>query len=166
MTSVLGTILLVAVVVVLAATVTVFALDLGESAQPTAPTIQVSQELVPDGSEQTVAITLEAGEAVPTNQLSVVGSTDVDVGGAPGSSTPANDAFASSRENLTESSGGNPPQVGIGDTWEAGETVYVDPVGAAADVTIGIYWHSQPIDGINPGDPRGEHSYKIAGVEL
>ena len=166
MTSVLGTILLVAVVVVLAATVTVFALDLGESTQPKAPVIQVSHDFVPDGGERTVAVTLEGGEAVRTDRLSVVASRPIDIGGPPGSATPADERWASSRETFTESSGSNPPQVGIGDTWAAGETVYLDPRGSVTDVTIDIYWNTRPVDGINPGTPQGETSYRIAEIEL
>jgi hypothetical protein len=166
MTSVLGTILLVAVVVVLAATMTVFVLDLGESTQPVAPGVQVTTDLVEDGNEWTVAVTLVGGEAVRTNRLSVAGSKPLDIGGPPTSSTPADEQWASDRENFIESSGGNPPQVGIGETWEAGETVYLDPTGAVEDTTIGIYWNTQPVSGINPGSVEGEHSYKIAEIEL
>ncbi|WP_277542397.1 hypothetical protein [Haloarcula laminariae] len=119
-------------------------------------------ELVADGGERTVAITLTTGDAVATEKLYVVGSKDIDIGGAPGSSTPAQERYSSERETFTESSGGNPPQVGIGETWDAGETVYVDPDGGVDGVRITVYWTSESVEGINPGQPEGEYSYKVS----
>jgi FlaG/FlaF family flagellin (archaellin) len=160
-TSLIGVLLMVAVLVVVAATMTVFVFDIGSGLESESPNIDTEYDLVADGAERTVAITLVAGDAVATDQLYVVGSKSLDIGGAPDSGTPANDRYASSRETFTESSGGNPPQVGIGPMWEAGETVYVDPVGGADDVTVSIYWTTDSVEGINPGRPGGEHSYRI-----
>jgi len=159
--SVISVVLLVAVTVVLAATMTVFVVDMGSGLQSTAPVMDLSYDLVADGGEQTVAITLVAGDAAATEQLYVTGSTDVDIGGSPDSGTPANDAYASRLEKFTESSGNNPPQVGIGSTWDAGETVYVDPAGSADGVRITIYWSSRSVVGVNPGDPTGEDTYRL-----
>jgi len=161
-TSIIGVLLMVAVVVVVAATMTVFVFDIGSGLESTAPNAETEYELVADGPERTVAITLSAGDGVATDQLYVVGSKELDIGGAPGSGTPANDQWASSRETFTESAGDNPPQVGIGPTWDAGETVYVDPVGSVDGVTITIYWTSRPVEGVNPGQPAGDYSYKLA----
>jgi flagellin-like protein len=159
---VIGTIIMVSVVVILASVVSVFVFDLGPGGQPPAPKISVSHELVDDGGEKTIAVTLESGESVNTDQLYVGGSKDLDIGGPPGSGTPANEKYASNLEAFTESSGNKPPQVGIGDTWDSGETVYLDPVGDAAGVTIRIYWNTEPVEGVNPGTVEGEDSYKIA----
>ncbi|ELZ88233.1 hypothetical protein C453_02147 [Haloferax elongans ATCC BAA-1513] len=157
---VIATILLVAIVVILAATASTFFLGEASSAPSPAPTIDVSHRLV-DGGE-VVAVTLDAGDSVRTNRLYVIGSKKLDIGSAPGSSTPPRDAYASKREKFTESSGGNPPQVDIGDTWEAGETVYLNPVGSdPSGTTIGIYWNTQPIEGVNPGSVNGEDTYKL-----
>jgi len=139
---------------------TVFVFDIGSGLESTAPNAETEYELVADGPERTVAITLSAGDGVATDQLYVVGSKELDIGGAPGSGTPANDQWASSRETFTESSGSS-PQVGIGPTWDAGETVYVDPVRGVEGVRVSIYWTTGPVEGINPGRPGGEHSYKI-----
>jgi len=166
---IISTILLVAVVVVLSATISVFVLDLGSDLQSEAPYIEVSGEFVQavDDGERAVAITLTAGDTAQTEQLYVSGSKPLDIGGRPGhSSTPANDAYASRREKFTEASGSNPPQVGIGDTWDAGETVYVDPDGAADGVTISIYWTSTSVEGVNPGTPAGDTTYKLTTVEM
>lgn len=159
--SVVAVVLMVAVVVILGSAVGAFVFGLGDQQTP-APSISVSHQTVVDGSERTIAVTLEAGDAVQTDKLYVIASKDIDIGGPPGSSTAANEGFASNLEKFTESSGSNPPQVGIGDTWEAGETIYLDPIGSADGVTVGIYWNTDPVDGVNPGTVSGEDSYKIA----
>jgi hypothetical protein len=154
--------ILVALVVVLATVVSGYVLVRGSDPPPPAPQITVSHELVPDGSERTVAVTLEAGDAVATDQLYVSGSKPLDIGGSPDSATPANDAYASSKENFVEASGDNPPQVGIGDRWETGETIYLDPEGTAENVVIRIYWNTEPVEGVNPGTVTGDDAYLIA----
>lgn len=161
-TAVIGVVLLVSVVVLLAAVVSVLVFDVGSQVQSEAPEVAVSNSLVDDGSEHTVAITMEAGDEVRTDRLYVTASKDIDVGGAPGSSTPADESYASGSETFNEASGGNPPQVGLGETWDAGETAYVDPVGSAEGVTIGIYWNTAPVEGINPGRIEGEDTYLLA----
>lgn len=107
-------------------------------------------------------MTLEAGSSVATDQLYVTASKPIDIGGAPGSATPANDAYASSRENFVEASGDNPPQVGIGERWESGETIYLDPEGSARGVTIEIYGNTEPVQGITPGTVEGDDASLIA----
>lgn len=160
--SVIATVMMVALVVILSSVVALFGLGFGGSQQAVAPQISVSDTTVPDGGELSIAVTLQGGSAVATDRLYVIGSTDLDIGGAPGSASPANDAYASSLEKFTESSGANPPQVGIGDTWDSGETIYLDPVGSVDGVTVGIYWNTKPVTGVNPGSVEGEDSYKIA----
>jgi len=154
--------LLVAFAVILATTVSAFVLTENPDLPPAAPQISVSHQLVPDGSEQTVAVTLEGGDAFDTDQLYVTGSKPLDIGGAPGNGTPADDAYASDRENFVEAAGDSPPQVGIGEQWQAGETVYLDPEGTAEGVTISIYWNTQPVEGVNPGTVTGDDAYLIA----
>jgi len=155
--------LMVSVLVVIAATMTVFVFDIGSGLQSPAPNVDTSYQLVPDGSEQTIAITLAAGDAVSTERLYVVGSKDIDISGPPttSGSGAADDQFATELETFTESSGTNPPQVGVGTTWDAGETVYVDPVRSVDGVTITVYWTSRVVEGVNPGRPRGEYSYEL-----
>lgn len=159
---VIAVLLLVALVVVLVTTVSAFVLTNQSDIPPPAPQISVSHSLVPDGNEETISVTLEGGESVATDRLYVIGSKPLDIGGAPGSSTPANEAYASDRENFVEASGTNPPQVGIGDQWESGETIYLDPVGTAEGVTVSIYWNTEPVEDINPGTVTGDDAYLIA----
>jgi len=154
--------LLVALAVVLVTTVSGFVLTDESDIPPPAPQISVSETTVPDGGERTVAVTLEAGDAVATDRLYVIGSKPLDIGGPPDSGTPANEAYASDRENFVEASGDNPPQVGIGDQWESGETIYLDPEGSARSVTVEIYWNTVPIQGVNPGTVEGDDAYLIA----
>jgi hypothetical protein len=154
--------LLVALVVVLVTTVSAFVLTDESDIPPPAPQISVSETTVPDGDERTIAVTLEAGDPVATDRLYVIGSKPLDIGGPPDSGTPANEAYASDRENFVEASGDNPPQVGIGDRWESGETIYLDPEGSARGVTVEIYWNTEPIQGVNPGTVEGDDAYLIA----
>jgi flagellin-like protein len=163
---VVGVLLLVAVVVVLAATTSGYVLSDADGVPPPAPRISVSHETVADGTERTVAVTLTAGDAVRTDRLYVEGSKPIDVGGAPGSATPADETYASSRETLVESPGDDPPQVGIGETWDAGETVYLDPVGSVEALTVRIYWNTRPVEGINPGTVTGDDAYEIAAFTV
>lgn len=153
--------ILVALAVVLATTVSAYVLT-QEDVPPPAPQISVSHALVDDGGEQTIAVTLEGGDAVDTDQLYVTGSKPLDVGGAPGSGQAANEGSASSRETFVEASGDNPPQVGIGEQWESGETIYLDPEGDADGVTVSIYWNTEPVAGADPGTVTGDDAYLIA----
>jgi FlaG/FlaF family flagellin (archaellin) len=161
-TPVVGILMLVSVTVILGAGVGAYAYDLGPGGQSPAPGVQLSHEVVSDGSDEVVAVTLTAGDSVRTDRLYVGASKELDIGGPPGSATPANEAHASELETFTESSGSNPPQVDIGETWDAGETVYLDPVGDAEGVTIRLYWNTEPVEGVNPGTVRGDDSYRIA----
>lgn len=159
--SAIGVILMIGVVVILSASVTGYFWGVAEEQTP-APQISVSNSLVEDGDERTIAVTFDAGSAVRTDRLYVIGSKDIDIGGAPGSGAAAADPYSSAREKFTESSGSNPPQVGIGETWDAGETVYFDPDGSVEGVTIAIYWNTKPVAGVNPGTVEGSQAYKIA----
>ncbi|MBP2252256.1 flagellin-like protein [Halarchaeum solikamskense] len=164
--AVVGVVLLLAVAVLLAVTVGTLALGLGEQTQPTAPTTSVSYELVDrgDGSgEQLIAITKRSGEPVKTDYPYVGGSTPLDIGAGPESDRPTadSDSKASGLEAFTESYMGAPPQVGIGDAWEAGETVYVDPVGEASGTDVTLYWNTRDVAGNNPGEVEGSDSYDI-----
>jgi len=163
-TPVISTILLVAIAVILAATVSVFALGFTDDVSAERPVVSVSYDLVPDGGEQTIAITNTQGDPVEAAHLTVVGSTDVDVGGPPGTGGggEATERFASPRERFDE--GGD--QVGVGDAWEAGETVHVDPVGSVEDVTVRFVWSEQPVTGVNPGSPEGKTTHVIAKVTV
>ncbi|MDZ7745498.1 MAG: type IV pilin N-terminal domain-containing protein [Halobacteriales archaeon] len=162
---VIAVILMVAVTVVIAAVISMFVLGLGVGGQAVAPQIAVSHELVDAGDEKLIAVTLTGGTSVSTDQLYVTASKDVDIGGSPDSGAPANDEYASPLEAFTESPDGTSPdeaQVDIGSEWDAGETIYLDPDGDAEEVTVRIYWNTQPIREINPGNVEGEDSYKIA----
>lgn len=157
---VIGTILLVGVAVIIGATVTVLALGLTETGNADAPTISVSYELVDDGSDRTIAVTHVGGDNVDAERLFVTGSKDIDIGGPPSASgnNAAADQFASERERFNE---GN-DQVDVGDEWESGETVHIDPVNDVDGVTIRFAWSEQPVQNVNPGEPRGADSFVVA----
>lgn len=154
--------LLVALAVILATTVSAFVLTQDSEVPPPAPQISVSHELVSDGSERAIAVTLEGGDAVTTDQLYITGSKELDMGAAPGEAGAAKEKWASPRETFVEAPPGDPPQVGIGDQWESGETIYLDPIDGAEGVTVSIYWNTRPVEGINPGTVTGDDAYLIA----
>ena len=54
----------------------------------------------------------------------------------------------------------------MGDTWDAGETVYFAPDGGVEGVTVRIHWTAKPVEGYNPGTPRGADSYTIAEITV
>ncbi|WP_254821160.1 type IV pilin [Haloglomus halophilum] len=153
---VIAVVLMVAIVVVLATAVGALAFSFGDSTQPPEPRIQVSHT-VTDGGDPLIAITHEAGDSIAVDQLYVTASTPVDIG----SESVADDKHASEREAFAESSSGNPPQVDVGDTWDAGETVYLDPVGDVEGVTVRINWNTQPVQDVNPGQVEGADSYEL-----
>ena len=169
MSSAIGIILLVALTVIVAVTVAVFALGLASDVQPKAPYIETSHELVDDiddsTDDKTIAITLEAGDTVDVDRLYVAGSKPIDIGGPPGTSRAAEESYASPLENFTETNT-DTPQIAIGDTWDAGETVYVDPDGTVDGVTVSIYWVSRAVEGYNPGKPAGENSYRLTRIQV
>jgi flagellin-like protein len=162
-TPVIGVIIMVAVAVILGAVISGYVFGIGGESQSPAPSVVLEHEVIDNDGDRLVAVTLAAGESVAIDRVYVTGSKDLDVGGGPGSGTAANPDFASSAEPLAESSGDNPPQVDIGDTWESGETVYLavgdnDPEG----VTIRVYWTSGGVEGVNPGTVTGDDTYRIA----
>lgn len=168
--SVLASTMLVGMVMILAVVLGSLSMGLNDATPSDVPQISVSTERIADPSDvdESIAVTLDSGTAVAVDHLYVIGSTDLDIGGSADSGVTggAADAHASSREKFTESSPGNPPQVGIGDTWESGETVYLDPVGTTEGTTIRIYWSSQPVTGVNPGTVQGSESYEIVTVTV
>lgn len=155
--SVIGAVMAVAIVVALAAVIGTFALSFGDSVQPRAPQVTVSHETT-DGADPLIAVTHESGESLAVDQLYVTASTPVDIGSA----AVADDDHASEREAFAEASGDNDPQVDIGETWDAGETVYLDPDGSVEGVTVGILWNTQPVQDVNPGRVEGADSYELA----
>jgi flagellin-like protein len=113
--SVIGTILMVGVAVIIAATVSVLALGIVESGNSNTPTMSVSYSLVDSGSDQAIALTHASGDSIPAENLYITGSQDIDIGGPPGTTGGANDQWASPREQFVE--GNNGPQVDVGDRW-------------------------------------------------
>lgn len=163
--NVLGNLYVAGLVVVLAGTAGLFIFGFGAPVSEPAPQVSVTHAIVEDGGDPVVEVTLDAGTSVDIDKLYVVASQPVDIGSAPGTGdTAADDGSASEREAFAEAPPGDPPQVNVGDTWDAGESVYFDPDGDANDVTISIYWTSEPVEGINPGTVEGDESYKIAEI--
>lgn len=159
--SVVGIILIVGVTVIIGGTVTVFVLGLTDDTRSGGPTLSTTYSLVEDDGEQTIAVTHVGGDNPLAENLYVTASKPIDIGGPPDApeNTNANESFASPRERFLEGTSG--PQVEVGERWEAGETVYLDPVGSVEDVTVQIAWSRQPVEGRNPGTPQGQDSFVV-----
>lgn len=160
--SVVGTVYLVGLAVVLAAIASAFVLSNGAPVTTDAPTITLSHDVVDDGDDGVVAVTHEGGDTVEVRKMYVSGSVEIDIGSAPGTTGAADSSSASSREAFAEAPPGDPPQVDIGETWESGETIYLDPVTDPDGITISIFWNTKEVRGVNPGTVEGSESYKIA----
>jgi FlaG/FlaF family flagellin (archaellin) len=153
--SVIGIILLIGVAVILGSVISVFALGVTDKTTAEAPTVSTSYTLVQDGDEKTIAVTRQGGEAIEADHLYVTGTKRLDIGGSPSSGAPADESYASSKEKFSEGA----DQANVGETWDAGETVYLDSVGSVDGVTVRIAWSSQPVTQVNPGTPRGDDSF-------
>jgi flagellin-like protein len=163
--SVIGTVLLVAVAVTLSAAVGGFVLS-GQDTAQRAPVVAVEHQLYqnksPSDSDDVARITFHSGDAIRADRLLVVASKPVDIAGE---RTAANGNYASDAERFVESASG-PPQVNVGDTWDAGEPVWISRNGDLEGVTVRIVWNPQPIEGQNPGTVVGEESHVIAEFTL
>ncbi|GGM72228.1 hypothetical protein GCM10009017_22690 [Halarchaeum rubridurum] len=145
--------------------VTPFVMNLAGETQAKAPTVSVDNRITnasggtdySDSEDNLIAVTLESGGPLQTDQLYLTSSKPVDIGSATGN-TRAGEGDASERELFSEGDG----QTGIGDTWEAGETVYLDPEGSAPDTSISVYWTSKPVEAQDDGEISPGDSYEIA----
>lgn len=156
--SVIAIILLVAVTVILASVISVFALGLAEGTDSGSPVLTTSHRVVDAGGDPLVAVTHEGGDAVDADHLTVTGSIPIDIGGR----TTADDEHASRSETFDEGS----DQVGVGEYWDAGETVYFDPDGDVEGLRLRFVWSEQPAQNVNPGNPSGESAYVVARITI
>lgn len=83
---------------------------------------QLYQNKSPSDGDDVARITFHSGEAIRADRLLLVASKPVDIAGE---RTAANGNYASEAERFAESAGSNPPQVGVGDNWDAGEPVWI-----------------------------------------
>lgn len=143
--SVLGIVLLVALIVILGATVGAFSLGLADEVNEVGPNAAFEYRFVDDGSGgQWLEITHNGGDPITANQVVIVASDPVDLGG---SNTEPKSSAATTREKITEKPPGGPPQVGIGDQWTAGESILLAPgSGTLSGTTIKIVWNPEEIE--------------------
>lgn len=133
-TPAISTILMVAVVVTLAATTSAFVLDLGNEATEPGPNVVLEDRLVDNGeSDERLQLTLTHGGPVRANQVMIIASQPVDLGGP---DTSPNGDYATVGEKLTEGS----DQTGVGTHWEVGETILIGGVGDLEGTTIRAVW--------------------------
>ena len=88
-TSVVGNLLLVGIVIILTATVTATVLGGFDATQHNPPKIAIEHELVDvtdnDVGNNAVKLTLTSGHSIPANRLLVRSTKDVDIAGSPDS---------------------------------------------------------------------------------
>jgi flagellin-like protein len=158
--SVVGTILLVAVVVVIGGATGAYVLDLGQEVTGSdvpSDAIEAEHGETDDG-EEWVRFTLTAGDAIRTDRLVVVATTEVDVDG--GTNFATGDA-RSRTESFAEKPPGGTVQVDIGDAWTAGEDVYVGGPDDLSGETFRVVWNTRPVENQNPGEVVGEDSHVL-----
>lgn len=159
-TSGISTILMVAVVVLLGATLSVAFGETVTKAQNPPPTATFEHEKIENGANSdTVELVLTGGESLEADRLLLVASKPVDLGG---SSTPPNPGYATTGEKLTEGS----DQVEIGSVWEAGESILFGANGDLEAVTVRLVWnpievHKDGAGGTEPSDVIGENSHVL-----
>jgi flagellin-like protein len=158
-TPVIATILMVAVVVVLATTISVYFYGLGNTIEP-APNAAFEQQLLDeDGPNERLEVTLTHEDGIRANRVLIVATEPVDIGGP---DTDPNGGYATVGEKLTE---GN-DQSGVGDYWTAGETIKLGGVGDLSGITIRIVWNPTEVKkdgagGREPSEVIGENAAVI-----
>ena len=152
----MAVLLMTAVAVIIAATVTVFVYDISSATQP-GPSASFEQELLDEGeSDERLELTLTHGDEIRADQILIVSTEPVDIGGP---DTDPNGGFATVGEKLTE---GN-DQSGVGDYWTAGEAILLGGVGDLSGITIRVVWNPVEVEkdgqgGRAPSELIGENS--------
>jgi hypothetical protein len=151
---------MVSVVVLLGATLSVAFGTTVDTVQNPPPTATFEHQKFENGADDdTVEIVLTGGESLRADQLLLVASKPVDLGGP---DTPPNGDYATTGEKLTE---GN-DQTGIGRMWEAGEPILLGANGDLEGVTIRLVWNPIEVDkdgagGTEPSEVIGESSHVL-----
>lgn len=152
---VISVILMIAVAVVIAATISAAAYDIPEVTQP-GPTAAFEQQLLnEDGSNERLELTLTHGDKIRADQVLIVATEPVDIGGP---DTDPNGGYATIGEKLTEGD----DQSGVGEYWTSSESILLGGVGDLSDITIRVVWNPTEVqkDGLNgkaPSDLIGEN---------
>jgi hypothetical protein len=157
----IATVFMVAVVVLLGATMSV-AFGAAVNTQPPAPATTFEYQKFEDGTDDghdMVEMTLTGGQSLEAKQLLLVASEPVDLGAPP-------DTFWEEGETTGEKLTEGDDQIGIGDTWEAGESIHFSKHGELEGITVRLVWNPTEVekDGENgkaPSDVIGEDSYVI-----
>jgi FlaG/FlaF family flagellin (archaellin) len=160
---VVGVVMIVGVTVVLSAVVAGYGFTQQRGLQSPGPTATFEFDLVQnDDGNDLLLVTHSAGEPIALDKLLLVADRPVDLGGA---NNDPSQTYATTGEKLDEGNG----QVGIGETWEAGETIEVlaGDYGSGPDeldgVTLRLVWNPREVDkdgqgGKAPSSVVGERS--------
>lgn len=158
--AVLGAVVILAVVVTLAASTGLYATQTVEDVRsdpPPASVIVTDYHDAPGSEDDWVRFTYEGGAAIPADQLAIRSTKPVDIDGDRNFA----ESGLSRRESFVEKPPGGDIQVDIGETWNAGETVYVGGNGDLSGETVWVVWSSTVVKGQNPGTVDGPETRVI-----
>jgi flagellin-like protein len=154
---IIAVLLMTAVAILIAATVSVFVLDISETVDQSGPTAAFEQQLLDDGSsDERLEVTLTQGDHLRADQVMIVATEPVDLGGA---NADPNGGYATVGEKLTEGA----DQTGVGEYWTSGESILIGGVGDLSEVTVHVVWNPTEVrkdgqGGKAPSDIIGESS--------
>ena len=163
-TPVVGLVVLVGVTAILSAVVAGYVFTQERGLQDPGPTATFEFELTEDGDgNDLLLVTHTAGDSLPLDRLLLVAEKPVDLGG---SNNDPSQGYATTGEKLDEGDG--QPQVGIGETWESGETIEVlagnyddSPRADELDgVTLRLVWNPKEVD---KDDQNGKAPSNVVG---
>jgi len=152
-TPVIATVLMVAIVVILAGVVGIYFGSSGTNIERS-PNVAISAQLVePLGScNDEVRLTHNGGGPVRSENLLLVTNQEVDIGSASGTS-PNCPTYSTTRERVTEGT----DQAGIGETWTAGESFRFGSTNLEG-TSVKLVWNPERVAdaGTDPDSDFGE----------
>lgn len=158
---VIGGVAMLALVVVFSAAVGTLALGYTERVEETRPPqVDIDFVVEENGPNHDLILPVyETGEPIETDHLAVVSTKPIDIDADRNGIAYG---WTSTTESFTEQAGNSPPDAELGNTWTAGESVWIGANGDLEGETVRIVWNSQPIQGQNPGSVEGENSHVLA----
>jgi FlaG/FlaF family flagellin (archaellin) len=160
-TPVIATVLLIAIILIVAGAVGHTFYDTIADGQQPAPQVAFEYDHHENGAnDDTVTLTHTGGDVLMADRLILIASKPVDLGGPDESDPKPNPGYATVGEKLTE---GN-DQTGIGEQWSTGESIIFGAAGDLEGTTVRLVWNPVEIDkdgfnGKRPSGVVGEDSY-------
>jgi flagellin-like protein len=132
---VIGIVLIIAIAVVLAGTVGVFAFGISDETQPAAPDVAFSTEYDRTGASDSITLTVQSGDAVETDKLTL---QLVDAEVVSGPSEPEISGSPIANQAGTELEGGDTVTIDTTTTTASGSDLDL------SDATVKVIWDPDP----------------------